>query len=112
MRISRSTARSTELMSAAVIVARSRSSGFTSERASPTTRATWLFFCRSASLIAPSSCSSCRKRENSGANFRVSRSERMIWTSFWIAFAHEMTDMTASTRTMNLANGPIEANRS
>src|ERR1041385_4690731 len=52
IRISRSTARSTELMSAAVMVARSRSNGLTSESASPTTRATWLFFCFSASLIA------------------------------------------------------------
>src|SRR5213080_1034354 len=48
MSISRSTARSTELMSAAVIVARSRSSGFTSESASPTTRATWLLFLEEA----------------------------------------------------------------
>ena len=38
--ICRSTARSAELMSAAVIVARSRSSGFTSASASPRTRAT------------------------------------------------------------------------
>jgi len=40
MSICRSTARSAELMSAAVMVARSRSSGFTSESASPSTRAT------------------------------------------------------------------------
>ena len=40
--ICRSTARSAELMSAAVMVARSRSSGFTSCSAPPRTRATWL----------------------------------------------------------------------
>ena len=112
IRISRSTARSTELMSAAVMVARSRSSGFTSESASPTTRATWLFFCFSAMRIAPSSCSSCRKRENSGANFRVSRWERKICTHFWTAFAHEMIDMINRMITIDLANGPIETNRS
>jgi hypothetical protein len=53
MSISRSTARSTELMSAEVIVARSESSGFTSESASPTTRATWLFLFCSARVMAP-----------------------------------------------------------
>jgi hypothetical protein len=52
MSICRSTARSAELMSAAVIVARSRSSGFTSANASPTTRATWLFLFFSARAIA------------------------------------------------------------
>src|ERR1700694_5061451 len=60
MSIWRSTARSAELMSAAVIVARSRSNGFTSASASPSTRATWLFLFFSASAMAPSSCSSCR----------------------------------------------------
>src|SRR5881296_3051155 len=112
IRISRSTARSTELMSAAVMVARSRSSGFTSESASPTTRATWLFFCFSASLIAPSSCSSCRKRENSGANRRVSPCDRRIWYNFWKALVHEKMDIAARMRTMAFANRPIEMKRS
>ncbi len=48
----RSTARSAELMSAAVMVARSRSSGFTSASAPPSTRATWLVLFFSASAMA------------------------------------------------------------
>src|SRR6266568_3042048 len=48
--ICRSTARSAELMSPAVMVARSRSSGFTSFNASPSTRATWLFLQRPREL--------------------------------------------------------------
>ena len=68
----RSTARSAELMSAAVMVARSRSSGFTSASASPSTRETWLFLFFSAREIAWSRFSSWMARENCGANLRVS----------------------------------------
>src|SRR5438045_6341148 len=56
--------------------------------------------CFSASLIAPSSCSSWRKRENSGANFRVCRSDRMIWTSFWTAFAHRSEEHTSELQSL------------
>ena len=56
--ICRSTARSAELMSAAVMVARSRSSGFTSASASPSTRETWLFLFFSAREMAWSRFSS------------------------------------------------------
>ena len=47
------------------------SSGFTSESASPRTRATWLFLFFSASVMACSRFSSWMARENWGANFRV-----------------------------------------
>ena len=60
----RSTARSAELMSAAVMVARSRSRGFTSARASPRTRETWLFLFFSAREMAWSRFSSWMAREN------------------------------------------------
>ena len=85
----RSTARSAELMSAAVMVARSRSSGFTSASASPSTRATWLFLFFSASEIAWSRFSSWMARENWGANLRVSRSLRLSWTSLVITIVSE-----------------------
>ena len=58
MSISRSTARSAELISAAVIVARSRRRGFTSCSAPPSTLARWLFMFFSARPMAWSSCSS------------------------------------------------------
>ena len=67
----RSTARSAELMSAEVMVARSWIRGFTSPSAPPSTRATWLFWFFSDRAIACSRFSSWMARENSGANFRV-----------------------------------------
>src|SRR6266571_4673843 len=103
----RSTARSAELMSAAVMVARSRSSGFTSDSASPSTRATCDSFCFSASLMAASICSSCRKRENSGANFFVSWIALRRPKSFLNVTLHDHRDMPSSSTTMNLAKGPI-----
>jgi hypothetical protein len=68
-------------MSAAVMVARSRNSGFTSASASPSTRETWLFLFFSARVMAWSRFSSWMARENWGANFRVSDSLRFSWNS-------------------------------
>jgi hypothetical protein len=111
MSICRSTARSAELMSAAVIVARSRSSGFTSERASPSTRETWLFLFFSASAMAWSRFSSWIARENCGANFRVSAWVRWNWMNFVIMTVSDQMDMTAMMKTTPLANQPIVPQR-
>src|SRR3989449_5947869 len=112
MSICRSTARSAELMSPAVMVARSRSSGFTSASASPSTRATWLFLLFSASLIAESSCSSCSERENSGPNLRVSFCALRRYDHFCTAMVHEISDISTITMTIIRANRPIEFHRS
>src|SRR3989442_9504596 len=100
----RSTARSAELMSAAVMVARSRSSGFTSESASPSTRATWLRFVFSASAIALSRFSSCRKRENSGTKRTVSRCERRSCHHFMMKVETDQIDMKTRMTTIPFAN--------
>ena len=107
----RSTARSAELMSAAMMVARSRSSGFTSASASPSTRETWLFLFFSAREMAWSRFSSWIAREKSGANLRVSRWVRWIWMNFVIMTVSDQTDMNAITKTTPLANQPIEFQR-
>ena len=99
----RSTARSAELMSAAVMVARSRSSGFTSASASPSTRATWLRLVFSASAIAASRCSSCRKRENSGTNRTVSRVERRSCHHFMMNVDTDQIDMNTRITTIPFA---------
>ena len=93
------------------MVARSRSSGFTSASASPSTRETWLFLFFSASAMAWSRFSSWIARENCGANFRVSASLRLIWISLVITIVSEYTDMIAMTNTMPLANQPIWSQR-
>jgi len=62
--------------------------------------------------MAPSSCSSWRKRENSGANFCVSFWERNSCHHFWNELVHEINDIRNNTTTMNFANGPIDTNRS
>src|SRR5205814_8855426 len=49
---------------------------------------------------------SCRKRENSGANRRVSPCDRRIWYSFWKALVHEKMDIAARMTTMDFANKP------
>ena len=71
-------------MSAEVMVARSRSSGFTSPSAPPSTRATWPILFFSASEMAWSRFSSWIARENCGANRRVAASLRLSWISLVI----------------------------
>ncbi len=107
----RSTARSAELMSAAVIVARSRSNGFTSWSAPPSTRETWLPWFFSESVMAWSSCSSWMARENWGANLRVASVLFRTCQSLFSAMVSEKNDMMRSTMTMPLAKGPASCHR-
>src|SRR5262245_23286401 len=108
----RSTARSAELMSAAVIVARSRSNGLTSARASPSTRATWLFLVFSASAIAASRCSSWRKRENSGTKRTVSRVDFRSCHHFMMKVETDQIDMKTRMTTIPLAKAAEFVHRS
>ena len=106
MSISRSTARSAELMSATVTEP-SWMSGLISVSAPPRTRATCDFLYFSASLMASARLSSSRNCENSGANLRVSSCALRRSHHFLIVIESDQIDMIARTHTMPLAKPAI-----
>src|SRR2546421_127543 len=100
--ISRSTARSAELMSPTVTDP-SWISGRISVRAPPSTRATCDFLYLSASVTASARLSSSRNCENSGANLRVSACALRRSHHFLMATDSDQIDMMARTNTMPFA---------